>query len=77
MGRIPAEPGEARRVGFTLTVRAAGILRARRSTARRAAGPRASRPAGADRGERYFHITDPDGHELSFARKLSQDPSGP
>ncbi|MEC8370717.1 MAG: VOC family protein, partial [Pseudomonadota bacterium] len=21
-------------------------------------------------GERYFHITDPDGHELSFARPL-------
>ncbi|MEE9270499.1 MAG: VOC family protein, partial [Candidatus Krumholzibacteria bacterium] len=25
----------------------------------------------AEWGERYFHITDPDGHELSFARPLS------
>jgi len=28
-------------------------------------------PADAPWGERYFHITDPDGHELSFARPLS------
>ena len=27
-------------------------------------------PADAPWGERYFHIRDPDGHELSFARKL-------
>jgi catechol 2,3-dioxygenase-like lactoylglutathione lyase family enzyme len=27
-------------------------------------------PADAAWGERYFHITDPDGHELSFARPL-------
>jgi len=27
-------------------------------------------PADASWGERYFHITDPDGHELSFARPL-------
>ncbi|MHC4164482.1 MAG: VOC family protein, partial [Planctomycetota bacterium] len=27
-------------------------------------------PADAEWGERYFHITDPDGHELSFARPL-------
>lgn len=27
-------------------------------------------PADADWGERYFHITDPDGHELSFAQVL-------
>ena len=25
-------------------------------------------PRDAPWGERYFHITDPDGHELSFAR---------
>jgi len=25
-------------------------------------------PRDADWGERFFHITDPDGHELSFAR---------
>lgn len=29
-------------------------------------------PADAPWGERYFHITDPDGHELSFARPLSK-----
>jgi catechol 2,3-dioxygenase-like lactoylglutathione lyase family enzyme len=29
-------------------------------------------PADATWGERYFHITDPDGHELSFARPLKQ-----
>ena len=28
-------------------------------------------PRDASWGERYFHITDPDGHELSFARPLS------
>lgn len=27
-------------------------------------------PADATWGERYFHIRDPDGHELSFARLL-------
>jgi catechol 2,3-dioxygenase-like lactoylglutathione lyase family enzyme len=29
-----------------------------------------SRPADAPWGERYFHVRDPDGHELSFARPL-------
>ena len=29
-------------------------------------------PADAPWGERYFHITDPDGHELSFARPLAR-----
>jgi catechol 2,3-dioxygenase-like lactoylglutathione lyase family enzyme len=28
-------------------------------------------PADAPWGERYFHVHDPDGHELSFARPLS------
>ena len=28
-------------------------------------------PADAPWGERYFHISDPDGHELSFARPLT------
>lgn len=27
-------------------------------------------PRDAGWGERYFHITDPDGHELSFAKRL-------
>jgi catechol 2,3-dioxygenase-like lactoylglutathione lyase family enzyme len=27
-------------------------------------------PSDAPWGERYFHITDPDGHEISFARPL-------
>ena len=27
-------------------------------------------PADAPWGERYFHVDDPDGHELSFARPL-------
>ena len=27
-------------------------------------------PRDAEWGERYFHITDPDGHELSFAWPL-------
>jgi len=36
-----------------------------------AAGHKPSRqPRDADWGERYFHLTDPDGHELSFARPL-------
>ena len=29
-----------------------------------------SRPRDAAWGERFFHITDPDGHELSFAQPL-------
>ena len=28
-------------------------------------------PRDAEWGERYFHILDPDGHELSFARPLA------
>ena len=28
-------------------------------------------PADAPWGERYFHVRDPDGHELSFARPLT------
>ena len=32
-------------------------------------------PADASWGERYFHLRDPDGHELSFARPLTS--SGP
>ena len=27
-------------------------------------------PADAPWGERYFHVDDPDGHEVSFARRL-------
>ncbi len=27
-------------------------------------------PSDAPWGERYFHVRDPDGHELSFARPL-------
>ncbi len=30
----------------------------------------ATAPRDAEWGERYFHLTDPDGHELSFARPL-------
>jgi catechol 2,3-dioxygenase-like lactoylglutathione lyase family enzyme len=29
-----------------------------------------TQPADAPWGERYFHVRDPDGHELSFARPL-------
>jgi uncharacterized glyoxalase superfamily protein PhnB len=29
-------------------------------------------PCDATWGERYFHLTDPDGHELSFARPLKR-----
>ncbi len=31
-----------------------------------------TKPCDAAWGERYFHITDPDGHELSFAKPLTQ-----
>jgi uncharacterized glyoxalase superfamily protein PhnB len=30
-------------------------------------------PEDAGWGERYFHLTDPDGHELSFARPLATE----
>jgi uncharacterized glyoxalase superfamily protein PhnB len=37
----------------------------------RAAGfSSATAPGDAEWGERYFHVKDPDGHELSFARPL-------
>ncbi len=43
-----------------------------------AAGHRPStEPADAPWGERYFHISDPDGHELSFARPLVPVDGGP
>ena len=29
-------------------------------------------PRDANWGERYFHLSDPDGHELSFARRLAE-----
>lgn len=32
----------------------------------------AAAPADAPWGERYFHIRDPDGHELSFAKPLAR-----
>ena len=31
-----------------------------------------TRPADAPWGERYFHLSDPDGHRLSFARSLGE-----
>lgn len=33
-------------------------------------------PADAPWGERYFHLRDPDGHELSFARPILPDGGG-
>ena len=33
-------------------------------------------PRDASWGERYLHLTDPDGHELSFARPLEGSTSG-
>jgi catechol 2,3-dioxygenase-like lactoylglutathione lyase family enzyme len=40
-----------------------------------ALGPQAP-PRDAPWGERYFHLSDPDGHELSFARPLeNEDPA--
>lgn len=33
-------------------------------------------PSDAPWGERYFHISDPDGHELSFARPLEEPADG-
>ena len=32
-------------------------------------------PADAPWGERFFHLPDPDGHELSFARPLPGAPT--
>ena len=33
-------------------------------------------PRDAEWGERFFHITDPDGHELSFAWPLERNGQG-
>ena len=33
-------------------------------------------PQNASWGERYFHVLDPDGHELSFARPLQRSAGG-
>jgi catechol 2,3-dioxygenase-like lactoylglutathione lyase family enzyme len=35
----------------------------------------ATSPRDAEWGERFFHLVDPDGHELSFARPLLAVPS--
>jgi catechol 2,3-dioxygenase-like lactoylglutathione lyase family enzyme len=35
----------------------------------------ASAPRAASWGERFFHLTDPDGHELSFATPLACEPT--
>ena len=32
-------------------------------------------PRDAEWGERFFHVTDPDGHELSFAKPLPRHES--
>ena len=37
----------------------------------------AAPPRDAEWGERYFHLTDPDGHELSFARPLGDSEDEP
>jgi catechol 2,3-dioxygenase-like lactoylglutathione lyase family enzyme len=34
-----------------------------------------SAPSDAPWGERYFHLRDPDGHELSFAKLLAPPPN--
>jgi catechol 2,3-dioxygenase-like lactoylglutathione lyase family enzyme len=34
-------------------------------------------PRDAEWRERYFHLADPDGHELSFARLIEAGPHGP
>lgn len=39
--------------------------------------PPDAEPRDAAWGERFFHITDPDGHELSFAWPLRDPPSRP
>ncbi len=44
------------------------------AAARTAGYPSATEPADARWGERYFHILDPSGHELSFARRLDDAP---
>jgi catechol 2,3-dioxygenase-like lactoylglutathione lyase family enzyme len=39
----------------------------------RGKGFQPEKPRDASWGERYFHMPDPDGHELSFARPLKRD----
>jgi uncharacterized glyoxalase superfamily protein PhnB len=35
-------------------------------------GPAQAPPRDAEWGERFFHVTDPDGHEISFAWPLKR-----
>jgi uncharacterized glyoxalase superfamily protein PhnB len=42
-----------------------------------AGSPPDTAPRDAEWGERFFHLTDPDGHELSFAWPLRSRPGSP
>ena len=48
------------------------ILPTRVETRKRSPQDTSTTPRDAEWGERYFHLTDPDGHELSFARPLAK-----
>jgi len=65
----PAAPGGTRVIFYVDDVDAMYARAVARGLAPEA------RPQDAAWGERYFHLTDPDGHALSFAQPLA-DPGG-
>ncbi len=67
---IIEQPAEKRWSWWGRTIFYVDDVDALYETARAAGHKPSTEPRDAEWGERYFHLTDPDGHELSFARPL-------
>lgn len=65
-----AQPAEKRWSWWGRTIFNVSDVDALYQTALAAGHKPSTQPRDAEWGERYFHLTDPDGHELSFARPL-------
>lgn len=70
---IAAEPGQAWAWWGRVILYVGDVDAFHRRAVERGLHPQAP-PANAPWGERFFHITDPDGHELSFAHPLHDQP---
>ena len=67
-----AQPAERRWSWWGRTIFYVGDVDILYDQARTAGYQPATAPRDAEWGERFFHLVDPDGHELSFARPLLQ-----